>query len=222
MNQWGPGWDVHPQYICPDPMCREPGVCMRKTNERGFHVAPIGRPDDYRAETNGPYTSPTEPTAASKPPRYGWGTFITLAVLGVLFVIGMAVSASRDDEVVQIPNTVLHPTPTPTPTPTHFTPQAHKPGPPATGVTEYMPDDGGYLVGVQIQPGTYSAVCAVELCSWVRAEYIPELGVEIGVVDSYSSTPPRDRLVVGDTVIVKILPTDSTFITQGFTSWVRS
>ena len=99
MNQWGPGWDVHPQYD--------------------------SRPDDYRVAADGPYTSPTEPVSSSKPPRYGWGTAITLAVLAALFIIGLAVSASRDDEVVQIPNTVLHPTPAPS----HFTPQAHKPGP---------------------------------------------------------------------------------------------
>lgn len=213
MNQWGPGWDVHSQYE--------------------------SRPDDYRVEANGPYTSPPEPAESSKPPRYGWGTFITVAVLAVLFVIGLAVSASRDDEVVQIPNTVLNPTRTPAvsgyslpsqrsdPTlsglvpPSHFTPQAHKPGPPATGVTEYMPDDGQYLVGPQIKPGTYSAVCAVEFCSWTRAEYDPDLGVEFGVAYSYY-LPPKDRPVVGGTVIVKILPSDSSFITNGFTSWVRS
>lgn len=101
MNQWGPGWDTHPPI-----------------NDH--------RPDDYRAESPGPYTSPPNlPIPRPRPPRYGWGTAITVATLVALFIIGLAVSASRDDEVVQIPNTVLNPTP-----PIHFTPQVHKPGPP--------------------------------------------------------------------------------------------
>jgi hypothetical protein len=99
------------------------------------------RPDDYRPESSGPYTQPT-PVQPAKPPRYAWGTFITVAVLVALFIVGLAVSASRDDTVVPVPNSGTtwtgYDLPSQRSDPTlgglapnqRFTPQAHKPGPP--------------------------------------------------------------------------------------------
>lgn len=120
MNQWSPEWDMRP------PTEIEP------------------RPDDYRPETPGPYTSPPTP---DPPKRPRLGALVIAGVLGALFIVGLAVSASRDDTVVELPNTVINPTPRtaydmpsqqsdPTlsglaPLPTRFTPQAHKPGPAA-------------------------------------------------------------------------------------------
>lgn len=124
MNQWTPEWDTRPP-----------------------------RPDDYRPETPGPYTSPqpnlSDPYKPVKPPR--WSVVFLVGVLGALLIIGLYVSASRDNTVVEIPNTVINPTRSPSGTaydlpgqqsdPTlgglapsggnaRFAPQAHKPGPP--------------------------------------------------------------------------------------------
>lgn len=128
MNQWTPEWDTRPP-----------------------------RPDDYRTETPGPYTSPQtdlpSPTSPEpiKPPR--WSVIFLVAALGALLIVGLYVSASRDDTVVEIPNTVINPTRSPSGTAydlsgqqsdptlgglapasgTRFAPQAHKPGPPVRG-----------------------------------------------------------------------------------------
>jgi hypothetical protein len=103
MNQWTPEWDTHRP-----------------------------RPDDYRTETPGPYTSPqTDLPSASvrepvRPPA--WSVLVIVGACAALLIGGLYVSASRDLEPVPIPNST---TVTPTPAPERFTPNVHKPGPPA-------------------------------------------------------------------------------------------
>lgn len=97
MNQWTPEWDTHPP-----------------------------RPDDYRAETPGPYTPPKPGPATREPVRPpAWSVLAVIGACAALLIGGLYLSASRDTEPVPIPNSTSF-----TPAPERFTPNAHKPGPP--------------------------------------------------------------------------------------------
>jgi hypothetical protein len=220
MNQFTPEWDPHPpQYTCPDPLCRAPGTCMRKTNERGYHAAPVGgRPDDYRPESAGPYTPPPTPPEQSKPPRYAWGTFITVAVLLVLFIIGLAVSASRDDTVVPVPNSGTAST---TPAPARFTPQAHKPYKPAAPAPTGLNAGGLLIVGIDVQPGVYRSTVVPRYLAGREDSgycYVTRLNTttpSLGAVRTPYDYAPTGPIIAnasyretGQTVTLKILPTD--------------
>lgn len=111
------------------------------------------RPDDYRAETRGPYTPPTPSPAPREPVRPpAWSVLAIVGACAALLIGGLYLSASRDTEPVPIPNTT---TLTETPAPERFTPNAHKPGPP---VSNALSRGGLLIVGADVAPGIYRSV----------------------------------------------------------------
>lgn len=106
MNQFGPGWDMHPGQLPP----------------------PEPRPDDYRTTTPGPYTSPAAPDPFPRKSR-PFGAVAVVGAIAGLAILGLWVSASQDQQMVSIPNTV---------TTTHYTPNVHKPGPPRAQSTDEL------------------------------------------------------------------------------------
>lgn len=175
MNQFGPGWDYHPGY----------GAAR--------DVEPD--PTNYDKTVPGPYTSPPDPFP-HKPRKHG--LLVALGALGGLTIFGLWISATTDNEVVQIPNSVISPT---------WKATGAKP---VEQAPKTIPGDGTWIVGSDIAPGRYRSVVPSDalICSWKRIGHGGKL-LDIGIGDP------------GQSMVITVLPSDDMIEVVDCGQWKR-